>query len=53
MILGTGIDIIEVARIRSSIERFGEPGEVPWMRYPAVSFVAAVRRLRSERAPKT
>jgi holo-[acyl-carrier protein] synthase len=24
MILGTGIDIIEVARIRSSIERFGE-----------------------------
>jgi holo-[acyl-carrier protein] synthase len=24
MILGTGIDIIEVARIRSSLERFGE-----------------------------
>lgn len=24
MILGTGIDIVEVARIRSSIERFGE-----------------------------
>ena len=30
-----------------------EPGEVPWMRYPAVSFVAAVRPLRSERSPKT
>ena len=28
-------------------------GEVPWMRYPAVSFVAAVRPLGSERAPKT
>jgi holo-[acyl-carrier protein] synthase len=51
MILGTGIDIIEVERIRSSLEKFGErfgqrillPGEMAYClthKHPAV-FVAA------------
>ena len=51
MILGTGIDIIEVSRIRASYEKFGErflkrilrPGEIAYClshRYPA-PFLAA------------
>jgi len=51
MILGIGIDIIEVARIKASLERFGErfgqrillPGEIAYClshKYPA-PFVAA------------
>ena len=51
MILGTGIDIVETARIRDSLEKFGErfvnrcflPDEVAYcrsMKYPELHFAA-------------
>ncbi len=50
-IIGTGVDIVETARIRDSLDRFGErflnrcfwPGEVAYcngMKFPALHFAA-------------
>ena len=50
-IIGTGVDIVETARIRDSLDRFGErflnrcfwPGEVTYcngMKFPALHFAA-------------
>jgi holo-[acyl-carrier protein] synthase len=50
-IIGTGVDIVETARIRESVEKFGErflqrcflPGEIQYcqgMKFPALHFAA-------------